>query len=513
MDEVAESGYTHGVRSLRVLLAVLIALGTALVALHDWLDLGGGAFAEGAEGWLYDAVVVAAGASCLLRSRSAGRERTAWAAIGASILVWAAAEIYWTVAIVGDPAPPYPSPADAGYLAFYPLAALGLVLLVRARAEEIEWRLWMDGAIAALGTAALGTAFVFDFVADQTSGTSIQVATTLAYPLGDILLLSMVVGVVALTGWRPGRAWTPLLVGLTVMAGADVAYTLQSTDLGLPEGLWVEPLYLIAAAFLAVAAWQSRSTSIHSRPRSRGWRELMEPAVFAGVMIGLAGMQQAGSATDLSGVLRAATMVAIIVRLAISDRENKRLLEQVRTDPLTGLASRGALQVDLEGVCAKATEKQPISILLFDLNGFKGYNDTCGHPAGDQLLAELGGRLNAVVAGAGTAYRIGGDEFCVVLSGDGEALDEFTREAAIALTTRRNGVDVSAAWGSVSIPAEADTSHEAMQLADVRMYAQKEGRRAARQKEPVVPQLGPQAETETETPAAEQPLDSPTVDA
>jgi diguanylate cyclase (GGDEF)-like protein len=436
-------------------------------------------------------------------------------AIGASILVWAAAEIYWTAAIVGDPSPPYPSPADAGYLAFYPLAALGLVILVRARAEEIEWRLWMDGAIAALGTAALGTAFVFDFVADQTSGTAIQVATTLAYPLGDILLLSMVVGVVALTGWRPGRAWTPLLLGLTAMAAADVAYTLQSTDLGLPEGLWVEPLYLIAAAFLAVAAWQSRGASIHSRPRLRGWRELMVPAVFAAVMIGLSGMQFVSSATGLSTVLRAATMAAIIVRLAISDRENRRLLDQVRTDPLTGLASRGALQVDLEGICAKATREEPISILLFDLNGFKGYNDTCGHPAGDELLAELGGRLNAVVAGAGTAYRIGGDEFCVVLSADGETLERLTREAAIALTTRRNGVEVSAAWGSVSIPAEADTSHEAMQLADVRMYAQKEGRRAARQEEPVVPQLEPRTETnpQAEAPAAETSQATRTVDA
>jgi diguanylate cyclase (GGDEF)-like protein len=492
MTAASEGGRTTRVRALRLALALAIAAGTVAVAVHDWLGLGGGAYADAAEGWLYDAVVVAAGASCLLRSRSAGRERTAWAAIGASILVWAAAEIYWTVAIVGDPSPPYPSPADAGYLAFYPLAALGLVLLVRARAEEIEWRLWMDGAIAGLGTAALGTAFVFDFVAEQTSGTAIQVATTLAYPLGDILLLSMVVGVVALTGWRPGRAWTPLLIGLAAMAVADTAYTLQSTDLGLPEGLWVEPLYLIAAACLAVAAWQSRGASIHSRPRLRGWRELMVPAVFAGVMIGLAAMQQASSATGISTSIRAAAMVAIIVRLAISDRENKRLLEQVRTDPLTGLASRGALQIDLEGICAKATGREPISILLFDLNGFKSYNDTCGHPAGDELLAELGGRLNAVVDRAGTAYRIGGDEFCVVLSGDGETLERLTREAASALTTRRNGVDVSAAWGSVSIPAEAGTSHEAMQLADVRMYAQKEGRRASRQVEPVVPQLEPQ---------------------
>ena len=162
--------------------------------------------------------MVAAGLSCLLRLAQRRPRAAALVAIGGAILFWAAAEIYWTAAILDDPSPPYPSPADIGYLAFYPLAALGLVLLVRARAEEIDWRLWMDGAIAALGTAALGTAFVFDFVADQTSGTALQVATTLAYPLGDIVLLSMVVGVVALTGWRPGRAWTPLLVGLAAMA-------------------------------------------------------------------------------------------------------------------------------------------------------------------------------------------------------------------------------------------------------------------------------------------------------
>ena len=337
-------------------------------------------------------------------------------AIGASILVWAAAEIYWTAAIVDDPSPPYPSPADAGYLAFYPLAALGLVLLVRARAEEIDWRLWMDGAIAALGTAALGTAFVFDFVADQTSGTAIQVATTLAYPLGDIVLLAMVVGVVALTGWRPGRAWTPLLLGLAAMAVADVAYTLQSTDLGLPEGLWVEPIYLIAAAFLAVAAWQSRSGSIRSRPRSRGWRELMVPAVFAGVMIGLFGMQYMSSATGLSTVLWAATMVAMIVRLAISDRENKSLLEQVRTDPLTGLGSRGALQVDLERHLREGDRGGADRGRCSSTSTASRATTT---PAGTRPVtscsAELGGRLNAVVADDGTAYRIGGDEFCVVL--------------------------------------------------------------------------------------------------
>jgi hypothetical protein len=231
-------------------------------------------------------------------------ERGAWIAIGAGILAWGAAEVYWTAAILNDPTPPYPSPADVGYLLFYPLAGIGLALLVRARARALDWRLWMDGAIAALGTAALGTAFVFDFVVTQTEGTALQVATTLAYPLGDIALFSCVVGVTALTRWRPGRAWSLLLIGLAALAVADVAYTLQETDIGLPEGPWVDPIYLIAATCLGAQAWQSRIRNLKTRSdRADGWRELMVPAVFAAVMIGLFGMQYLSSSTGLSTVL------------------------------------------------------------------------------------------------------------------------------------------------------------------------------------------------------------------
>jgi diguanylate cyclase (GGDEF)-like protein len=486
-----EGDQTVGVRALRIFLAVVMGAGTAFVALHDWLGLGPASLDYAAEGPVYDAVIVAAGLTCLLRAPSAGEERGAWIAIGAGILAWGAAEVYWTTTILNDPSPPYPSMADVGYLAFYPLAGLGLCLLVRARASELDWRLWMDGAIAALGTAALGASFVFEFVAGQAEGTQLQIATTLAYPLGDIALFSLSVGVVALTRWRPGRAWSLLLVGLAALAIADVAYTLQSTDLQVPEGAWIDPIYLIAATCLGAQAWQRRTETIRSSARFDGWRELMVPALFFTVMIGLFVMQSVSTGRGLATVLWAATMIAVIVRLGMSVRENKLLVAQVRTDPMTGLLSRGALQIDLDGIFAKATEDEPITLLLFDLNGFKGYNDTCGHPAGDELLAELGGRLRAVIGDDGFAYRVGGDEFCVVLIRRGKSIERLTREAAIALTSRKNGVDVSASWGSVTIPAEADGPQQAMQLADVRMYAQKESRRAARDPEPVTPSLEP----------------------
>ena len=152
--------------------------GTAVVALHDWAGLGS-SLHSAIGGVLYDAVILGAGIACLIRASDYKREHTAWLLIGLAILSWGAAEIYWTAFIENNPSAPYPSPADVGYLAFYPLAYTGLALLVRARAHEINWRLWMDGAIAALGTAALGTAFVFDFVAEKATGTPLEVATTL----------------------------------------------------------------------------------------------------------------------------------------------------------------------------------------------------------------------------------------------------------------------------------------------------------------------------------------------
>jgi two-component system cell cycle response regulator len=468
----------HSRHALRRAIGVVLLGGAVVVALHDWLGVGGAGFSDFANGPLYDAVVLSAGLACLLRADRADRERVAWLFMAAAVLAWAAGEIYWAAAIEGNPNAPYPSPADVGYLAFYPLAAVALFELVRARAHELDWRLWMDGLIAALGTAALGAALIFEFVADRTSGTAIQVATTLAYPLGDIFLLSLVVGIAALTRWRPGRTWTLLLAGLAAMAVADVAFTLQSYETSLPGGDWVEPIYLLSALFIGASTWQAGTETIDRDARFDGWRELMVPAFFATVMIGLFAMQYFSRASGLTTVLWAATMIAVISRLGLSVRENKRLLEQVKTDHLTGLGNQGRLQVDLAARCLSAG-RRPFTLLLLDLNGFKRYNDTFGHPAGDAILERLGAQLKEAMGADGDAYRIGGDEFAVLTAGADGRNGPVAKLAAEALTASGKGFELSAAWGSVTVPDEADTPAAAMQLADVRMYAQKESRRLA----------------------------------
>lgn len=464
--------------ALRGAVGAVLFGGALILTLHDWIGIGGAGLDSLVNGPIYDAVVLSAGFACLIRASYGGPERRAWLAIAAAVLCWGASEVYWTAFLVNDPSPPYPSPADVGYLAFYPLAATGLYLLVKARTQELDWRLWMDGLIAALGTAALGAALIFEFVADRTSGTPVQVATTLAYPLGDVLMLALVVGIIALTRWRPGRTWSLLLLGLGALVVADVAYTLQTTESSLPGGNWIEPIYLFAAVCIGAEAWQPRADSIRPGARFDGWRELMVPGFFAVVMIGLFALQYFSRASSLTTVLWAATMLAVIARLAISVRENKRLLEQVRTDHLTGLGNQGRMQVDLASRCQRA-ETEPTTLLLLDLNGFKRFNDTFGHPAGDAMLTQLGEQLKSAVGTDGSAYRIGGDEFAVLFAGGEGRQSKVAKRAAEALTASGTGFELSAAWGAAAIPAEADTATAAMQLADVRMYAQKESRRIA----------------------------------
>jgi diguanylate cyclase (GGDEF)-like protein len=162
--------------------------------------------------------------------------------------------------------------------------------------------------------------------------------------------------------------------------------------------------------------------------------------------------------------------------------ENRRLLaasrEEARTDALTGLRNRRALIADLAARIPGAGEP-PVLLALFDLDGFKAYNDTFGHPAGDALLTRLGERLAAAVDGVGTAYRMGGDEFCVLASVRGGEAQAFVRRAAAALAEHGPGFTVVASHGSALLPADGATPEDALRCADRRMYAHKPGRPAA----------------------------------
>jgi two-component system, cell cycle response regulator len=150
---------------------------------------------------------------------------------------------------------------------------------------------------------------------------------------------------------------------------------------------------------------------------------------------------------------------------------------EATVDPLTGLANRRQLAEDLESVWAQATEEHPVRLLLFDLDGFKSYNDSFGHLGGDLLLGRLARAFKRAVGSGGCAYRLGGDEFCALLRADtGEAM---VGDCLEALSAEGDGFTITSSYGSVTLPTEAADPHLALQLADERMYAHKDSSRAS----------------------------------
>jgi diguanylate cyclase (GGDEF)-like protein len=200
-------------------------------------------------------------------------------------------------------------------------------------------------------------------------------------------------------------------------------------------------------------------------------------------LLALVGVAVAALSLEDGTVARIVTVAAIgagssallwtwIARLRTGVAESRRL---ALTDDLTGLGNRRRLLVDLERAIETGTDRSPAALAMFDLDGFKAYNDTYGHPAGDALLARLGARLAARFEG--TAYRIGGDEFCLLLHGSPAELEQALASALATLTDDDDAIRSSC--GFVLLPREARDAASALRIVDQRMYAQKDDRRTS----------------------------------
>jgi two-component system cell cycle response regulator len=450
---------------------LLSAAGLAVFAVHA---LRGGA--DGADplfdSWLYNGLLVAATITCAVGGmRARGSERFGWLAVAASMAVWTAADAYWAIVLSGDPDPPYPSPADAGYAAFYPAIYIGLVLLVRSRSVGLGRSIWLDGGIAATGAASLGAAVLFELVVAETNGPLAVVATNLVYPLGDVTLLAAVAGVFVLSGGRVDRGWRIIGLGLSACAVADVIYLVQSARGTYVEGTLLDALWPASMLVIAQAPWARRSSA--KRLDVEGKPLLAAPALCGLLAIGILAYDHVEGVSGVAAGFAFATLVLVLARTALTFRDNGRLLDRNRheavTDALTGMGNRRSLLRDLESACADG--RQAV-LMIFDLDGFKRYNDTFGHPAGDALLVRLGTRLRETTAGWATTYRLGGDEFCLL----GELLDDTESAidaAANALSAEGEGFHVTCSFGAVFLPSEAEAPSAALAVADQRLYAQK----------------------------------------
>jgi diguanylate cyclase (GGDEF)-like protein len=470
MDQPLSRRLTPAVAAIWLGALALLLAAYAAVILGP---IGGSSVQDAFGRWAYDVVVLGAAAAVLVRAAYLPDERLAWLSLGVGLLLWALGQTYYSVALYYASPAPFPSPSDALFLAFYPATFLALVLLLRSRSARVDSFAWVDGLIGALAVAAVAAALIFPPVLAALGGDTLGVTVSLAYPCADLVLLGLVAGALTTSRWRIHSAWGLIAAALILFGAADVVYLSvagQSTEaLNLASIGW--PLALL---LLAGAAWLPHAAVEPTRKRSG--RSIVLPILLAASVICLLAV---GNLTPIGAVavaLGVASLLAVLARLAATFFLNMRMLASTEreavTDSLTGLHNRRSLVADLNRIFARRDGKAYV-LALFDLDGFKSYNDSFGHTAGDELLKRLGANLAAATEPWGKAYRLGGDEFCV-LAPIGEAkADVIVKAAEGALSDRGPSFSIRASWGKVELPREAGTAADALRIADRRMYTQK----------------------------------------
>jgi len=450
---------------------VLVAAGLLFFVAHT-LGAGGHELDGFASTWVYDTLELLAVAAVAARAVLIAAERAVWALLTLGIACWTLGDISWTVVYGGNP--PFPSLADVFYLGFYPPTYLALALLVRHRLSRFNASVWLDGLTASLAAASLGAAILLEVVIRDTHGTVLAEAANLAYPIGDIVLVALVVSVFGISGRRPGPGWAAIGSALVLSALADGIYLYQTADGTYVSGTPLDALWPTALILLAIAAWSAPGWRCDVRLEGRPLAAT--PLICGLVAVGVLVDSYVERRNPVGVALAAAAVVTVVVRAVLTFRENGEMNEHMRllasTDALTGLGNRRKLIADLDQVFAHGAAEQRLFV-LYDLNGFKRYNDTFGHPAGDVLLARLGAKLAAAVGEQGSSYRLGGDEFCAMAVVETSGIERFLDLTTGALAESGEGFDISSAYGCAILPEEAQSSDEALRVADQRLYAQK----------------------------------------
>jgi len=433
------------------------------------------------DGWVGNLAYLGCAALAGLRATLVrDRQRAGWTALAGALGLFAAGNLGWTTFVQFMDLVPFPSLQDALFLPVYPMAFLGIFLLARdALPRRGASAIWLDGLIAALGVAALGTVTVIATVGRENAGDWGDRVTNLAYPVGALALVTMLVAVFAVQGWRPGRGWWLLGGGLALFAVADSVYSVQALEDTYVTGTVLDSLWMIGTLLMATAAWQ---TSGALATEGRRTQPVLVPGMFLMSSLCIVVYGTFKDVLPLGVILATCTLMLAIVRMGFAFRQLQSLAEskrEARTDELTGLPNRRLFYETLRKSLEPGSGRQHLAVLMIDLDRFKEINDSLGHSVGDEVLRQLGPRLATVVDGDGTVARLGGDEFGLLVS----PLHDDDQATAVAERVRDDlrrsflldniTLHVDASIGIAIAPDHGEAADTLLQRADVAMYEAK----------------------------------------
>ena len=332
---------------------------------------------------------------------------------------------------------------------------------MRQQIREWQGSQWLDGLVASLGAAAVVTALLMTPVMDAATGSGADVAVNLAYPAADLLLLMLIVTVFAVTGWRPGRRWWLLGIGMALFAVADVVYLVQLGVGSFQPGTWLDDVWLVGVVAMALASWVSSGRTVAAESHG-GLRLLAVPMLFAASSLAVLAAQalQPSRGSLTVTILCVTTIMVALLRTSLSFREVRALADAqrlARTDDLTGLPNRRQLLAQIDCVMSARGSAAQAAVLLIDLDRFKEVNDSFGHHVGDNLLRLISNRLEQAMPGGAMLARMGGDEFGVLLPSTDEAAavqvaQEVSRQLAVPFALQGLRLHVEASAGIALCP-------------------------------------------------------------
>ncbi len=466
-----------------------LAAGAAALALHAVLETG-----SMAQSLLYDAIGASAVVITLISvQRFRPDRRIPWLLMALGQALFVAGDLMWNYyEAIGEE--PFPSIADVLYLAGYPFLALGIYLLIRRRLAGGDRSGLIDAAILTTAVAILSWTFLMQ---PQVVGTELDptsLAISLAYPIADLLLIGMAMGLITTPGART-PSFRLLGASLLLLLVADQIYALQVLEGTYVSGGAIDSLYIAAyLLFGAAAAHPTMRRLTDPHPVAVTWLGPVRLAGLAVAMVtgpllvtvgpdadqGLVVIAAGTALLSLLVLLRLAGLVGLLERDVAARRVlEARLSYQAFHDPLTGLANRRRFVDRAEAALSGRTRPGSVAALFLDLDDFKTVNDSLGHAAGDELLVKVGERIRSGLREDDLAARLGGDEFGILLVDIPDAT-HATTVASRLLSTLESPmevggvtVDVGASIGiAVDLPSMTNVD-DLLGDADIAMYQAK----------------------------------------
>ncbi len=376
----------------------------------------------------------------------------------------------------------FPSFADVLWLSLYPALIIGLFLLIRSRNPVRDWAALVDTTTVTTGLGLLAWIYLIHPAADDPSLSLLGHAVSIAYPVGDVILLAMVVRLL-LGGGARSASFALITGSLLLFLAGDTTWAVinyLAIDVTPATANLLSIVFLGAYAAFGAAALHPSMREVATEVPAR--RPRLSPAVLvllttasliAPVILAVQALNDNitdGLAIAIGCIVLFLLVVARMAQLLSQvEDQSLRLLELARVDELTGLPNRRSLATELPRAIERARrERAPLSVALLDLDRFKRFNDEFGHPAGDRLLQEASIAWKHCLRDVDEIGRYGGEEFVILLPA-AEA------EQALVVLARLQGVTPERQTFSAGLATwdGAESEDELIARVDLALYEAK----------------------------------------